>query len=114
VGQAGAGNCNGQVNDRARRSGQIKPRVTPRSPAPSLEVLHPGAPQRHSQISPPNRSAADLLEVQVRRGMIGAGRPQLQRSMGPATVVVGAVLGEDAARFLWPRVCIAALGEWLR
>jgi len=35
VGQAGAGERSGQVNDKARRSGQIKAWVTPRSPAPA-------------------------------------------------------------------------------
>ena len=35
MGQAGAGERSGQVNDKARRSGQIKARVTPRSPAPA-------------------------------------------------------------------------------
>jgi IS30 family transposase len=50
VGQAGAGNQSGQVVSKARHGRPDLPRATLRSPAPSLVVLHPGAPQQHSQI----------------------------------------------------------------
>src|SRR5450631_3396355 len=50
VGQAGAGNQSGQVVSKARHGRPDLPRATLRSPAPSLAVLHPGAPQQHSQI----------------------------------------------------------------
>src|SRR3954453_14689236 len=49
----GPGRCRQPQQTRHGEGTRRRPdlgRVTPRSPAPSLVVLHPGAPQRHSQI----------------------------------------------------------------
>ena len=80
MGQAGAGNHDGQVDERhAEAAGSVESHIG--SPTPSLVVLHPRAPQRHSQI---RRSQSSLDQRLLR----GAGGSRLIRGMPRATTFV--------------------------
>ena len=69
----------------AEAAGSVESHIE--SPTPSLAVLHPGAPQRHSQIRSPGHSARDLHSLLV---------PAL-RSFSNPTILASVKIGQGVA-----------------